>query len=151
MPASLRSRVAMIALLAAFLIPLGTSSLRGLTHILTCRDEAEIPFTVVVPERGEPVIVSSQVLSREAPEGVCGGLVLDMAVGPAGPNRVRLRLPITNQTDFDWHGTVRLEVGSTEVPVDIGEIKHGETAVDSITVRVRPGEHELHGSLLLGP
>lgn len=141
----------MIALLAAFLIPLGTSSLRGLTHVLTCRDEAEIPFSLIVPEEGDPVIVSSQTITRDAPEGVCGGLVLDMAVGPGGPNRVELRLPITNRSEFDWHGTVRLKVGSTIVPVDIGEIKNGETAVDSVKVRVRPGEHELQGSLLLGP
>jgi len=141
----------MIALVAAFLIPLGTSSLRGLTHVLTCRDEAEIPFSLIVPDEGDPVIVSSQTISRDAPVGVCGGLVLDMAVGPAGRNRVELRLPITNRSEFDWHGTVRLKVGTTVVPVEIGEIKHGETEVDSVKVRVRPGEHELQGSLLLGP
>lgn len=141
----------MIALLAAFLIPIGTSSLRGLTHVLTCRDEAEIPFSLIVPEVGDPVIVSSQTISREEPEGVCGGLVLDMAVGPAGANRVELELPITNRSRFDWHGTVRLKVGATVVPVEIGEIKHGETAVDRVKVRVRPGEHELQGSLLIGP
>lgn len=141
----------MIALVAAFLIPVVTSSLRGLTHVLTCRDEAEIPFSLVVPEDGDPVIVSSQTIDRDAPEGVCGGLVLDMAVGPAGENRVELRLPITNRSRFDWHGTVRLKIGAAVVPVDIGEIKHGETKTDSVKVRVRTGEHELQGSLLLGP
>ena len=90
-------------------------------------------------------------MPRDAPEGVCGGLVLDMAVGPAGENRVELRLPITNRSRFDWHGTVRLKIGSTVVPVEIGEIKHGETKTDSVKVRVRTGEHELQGSLLLGP
>ena len=141
----------MLALVAAFLIPIGTSSLRGLTHVLTCRDSAEIPFTLIVPDKGDPVIVSSQTITRDTPQGVCGGLVLDMGVGPSGPNLVSLRLPITNHSEFDWHGTVRLRLGGTVVPVDIGEIKHGETAVDTVSVRVRSGEHELHGSLLLGP
>ena len=151
MPSGLRSRLAMIALLAAFLIPLGTSSLRGLTHVLTCRDEAEIPFTLITPERGDPVIVSSTTITRGEPEGVCGGLVLDMQVGPAGPGRVELVLPITNRTEFDWRGTVRLKLGGTTIPVDIGEIKHGSTATDTIEVKVRPGQLELQGSLLLGP
>lgn len=141
----------MVGLVAAFLIPILTSSLRGLTHVLTCRDTAEIPFTLITPEHGDPVIVSSTTITRDEPAGVCGGLVLDMGVGPAGPNLVSLRLPITNRSEFDWRGTVRLKLGSTTIPVDIGEIKHGETVADTVEVRVQPGQVELEGSLLLGP
>jgi hypothetical protein len=141
----------MVVLLGTFLIPIGMSSLRGLTHLLTCRDEAEIPFTLIVPEDGAPVIVSSNVIERDAPEGVCGGLVLDMGVGPSDPGRVQLRLPITNNTDYDWQGSVSLQLGDTTVPVDIGEIRAGETQSDTITVKVDPGELEVNGSLLIGP
>lgn len=143
----------MIALVAAFLVPIGTSSLRGLTHVLTCRDEAEIPFTLITPERGDPVIVSSTTLERDEPEGVCGGLVLDMGVGPipGGDRRVSLRLAISNRTEFDWQGTVRVRLGSVVVPVDIGEIRNGATEVDTVRARVRAGETELQGSLLIGP
>lgn len=151
MPAALRSRVALIVLLGVFLIPIGTSSLRGLTHVLTCDEPAELPFTLVVPEQGDPVIVSSRVLVRGEPAGVCGGLVLDLGVSPAGPGRVDLRLPITNQTEFDWQGTVRLEIGGTVLPVEIGEIKAGATGEDTLRVKVDPGQIELGGSLLIGP
>lgn len=151
MPPALRSRIALAVLLGAFLIPIGTSSLRGLTHVLTCRTEAEIPFSLIVPESGPPVIVSSRAIERDAPTGVCGGLVLDMGVGPGGPGRVTLRLPITNNTEFDWQGSVGLKIGSTVIPVDIGEIRSGETASDTIRVRVDPGEVEVEGSLLIGP
>lgn len=151
MPPALRSRIALVVLLGTFLIPIGMSSLRGLTHLLTCQDEAEIPFTLIVPEDGAPVIVSSNVIERDAPEGVCGGLVLDMGVGPSDPGRVQLRLPITNNTDYDWQGSVSLQLGDTAVPVDIGEIRAGETKSDTITVRVDPGELEVNGSLLIGP
>lgn len=151
MPSALRSRIALFALLGAFLIPIGTSSLRGLTHVLTCNEEAEIPFTLIVPEQGDPVIVSSRVIERGQPEGVCGGLVLDMAVGPSTQGQVLLRLPITNRTDFDWHGTVRVQLGNTVIPVDIGEIKAGETGADEVEVKVSPGELEVEGSLLIGP
>jgi hypothetical protein len=97
------------------------------------------------------VIVSSNVIERDAPEGVCGGLVLDMGVGPSDPGKVQLRLPITNNTEYDWQGSVSLQLGDTAVPVDIGEIRAGETKSDTITVRVDPGELEVNGSLLIGP
>ena len=141
----------MVVLLGTFLIPIGMSSLRGLTHLLTCQDETEIPFTLIVPEDGAPVIVSSNVIERDAPEGVCGGLVLDMGVAPSDPGKVQLRLPITNNTEYDWQGSVSLQLGDTTVPVDIGEIRAGETQSDTITVRVDPGELEVNGSLLIGP
>lgn len=141
----------MVVLLGTFLIPIGMSSLRGLTHLLTCQDEAEIPFTLIVPEEGAPVIVSSNVIERDEPEGVCGGLVLDMGVGPSDPGRVQLRLPITNNTEYDWQGSVSLQLGGTTVPVDIGEIRAGETKSDIVVVRVDPGEIEVNGSLLIGP
>ena len=152
MPPALRSRIALLVLLGTFLIPVGTSSLRGLTHVLTCRDETEIPFTLIVNETGPPVIISSRTIDRETVSGVCGGLVLDMGVGPgSSARRVQLRLPITNNTEFDWQGSVSLKVGSTFVPVDIGEIKSGETEADTVSLRVDPGELEVNGSLLIGP
>ncbi|HUP85398.1 MAG TPA: hypothetical protein VM143_07005 [Acidimicrobiales bacterium] len=152
MPPALRSRIALLVLLGAFLIPIGTSSLRGLTHVLTCRGKTEIPFTLVVPKSGPPVIISSRSIVRGAAEGVCGGLVLDMGVGPGTkPGRVQLQLPITNHTKFDWQGSVSLKIGSTFVPVDIGEIKSGQTAQDSIGLNVDPGQVQVNGSLLIGP
>jgi hypothetical protein len=143
--------MAVIALAAAFLVPIGTSSLRGLTHLLTCRDRTEVPFTLIRPEDGPPVIVSSRTVTRGEPEGVCGGLVLDMGVAPAAGGRVQLRLPITNRTDFDWKGTVRLRLGSATVPIEIGEIRHGQTRVATVNVHARRGQTEVHGSLLIGP
>lgn len=152
MPPALRSRIALLVLLGTFLIPVGTSSLRGLTHVLTCRDATEIPFTLIVSKEGPPVIISSRSITRDTAEGVCGGLVLDMGVGPGSrAGKVQLRLPITNNTEFDWQGSVSLKIGSTFVPVEIGEIKSGETASDTISLKVDPGEVEVNGSLLIGP
>jgi hypothetical protein len=152
MPPALRSRIALLVLLGTFLIPVGTSSLRGLTHVLTCRDKTEIPFTLIVSEDGPPVIISSRSITRETTAGVCGGLVLDMGVGPGSrAGRVKLRLPITNNTKFDWQGSVSLKIGSTFVPVEIGEIKSGQTASDTVSLKVDTGEVEVNGSLLIGP
>jgi hypothetical protein len=151
-PAALRPRLATFVLLAAFLVPVGTSSLRGLTHVLTCRQQAEVPFTLIVPASGPAVIISSTTISRDAPEGICGGLLLDVGVGPTSrPGRVSLRLAIANRTDFDWKGTVALRLGGTSVPVDIGEIRHGQTAVTTVAVHAPQGQTDLQGSLLIGP
>lgn len=157
MAPALRSRIALLALLGAFLIPIGTSSLRGLTHVLTCTDKTEVPFTLIAPPGGDPIIVSSTTITRSdigaggEPRKVCGGLSLDVRAGPASDGRVVLRFPITNSTSFDWKGTVRLQLGSSVVPVDIGEIRSGATRTSTVRFKPRSGQTEIQGSLLIGP
>lgn len=150
-PPALRSRLALIVLLAVFLIPVGLSSLRGLTHVVTCRAKAEIPFTIVTPERGRPTIISAAQIERGAQEGVCGGLVLDLAVTGDGERSLAVTVPLTNTSEDDWRGTVQLRIGGATVPVDIGRVPAGETRVDRLAVAVRPGTLELDGSVLIGP
>jgi hypothetical protein len=105
MPSALRAQVALIGLLAVLLIPIGTSSLRGLTHVLTCRDRSATPFAVEVPEDGPPVISSSTVIERD-PSGevvskeVCGGLVLDLVMGTRDDTSTEVTLLITNNSDY---------------------------------------------------
>ncbi|MET0727715.1 MAG: hypothetical protein ABWZ76_05400 [Acidimicrobiales bacterium] len=157
MPSALRAQVALIGLLAVLLIPVGTSSLRGLTHILSCRDRSATPFSVDVPEEGPPTISSSTVIER-TPEGdvasneICGGLILDLVMGSRAENRADLFLRITNNSEFGWHGSVQLQLGDTTIPIDIGEIAAGETAEDDVELRLDSGRrYEIEGSLLVGP
>lgn len=151
MPSALRLRVALAALLGVLLIPVGMSSLRGLTHILTCQEATEVPFSITTAEQGRPTVTSSQLIERGDEPGVCGGLVLNLSVRPLAHDRVELVVPIRNETDFDWHGTVALDLGSTRVPVDVGTIKSGETETDTIEVRIHEGTLEVSGSILVGP
>jgi hypothetical protein len=150
-PAILRSRLALLGLLGIFLIPLGMSSLDGLTHVITCREGTRAPFTLELPARGDPVVASAATLTPEDANGLCGGLMLDMAVGADRPGRVRVTLPITNNTRYTWRGSVKLEVRGASVPVGIGEIAPGETKADSVSVKIGPGTHEVDGTLLIGP
>src|SRR5947208_10083140 len=103
--------MALIALLGAFLIPILLSSLQGLTHVLTCQQATDVPFTVQLPENGQPTISSSSVITREQANGLCGGLRLDMRVGQERGNKVRIILPIANHTKYDWEGSVKLKLG----------------------------------------
>jgi hypothetical protein len=150
-PSVLRSRLALLGLFGIFLIPLGLSSLNGLTHVITCREGTRAPFTLAVPERGAPMVTSAATLTPDAANGLCGGLMLDMAVGADRPGRVRVVLPITNNTPYTWRGSVKLAVRGTSVPVSVGEIEPGETKADSVSVRIGAGSHQVHGTLLIGP
>jgi hypothetical protein len=143
--------MALIALLGAFLIPILLSSLQGLTHVLTCQQATDVPFTVQLPEGGQPTISSSSVITREQANGLCGGLRLDMRVGQEGANKVKIILPIENHTKYDWEGTVKLKLGGATVPVRIGRVPAGKSREDVIHFKVTPGTHEINGSLLIGP
>jgi hypothetical protein len=151
MPTTLRSRVALLSLMGVFLIPVTASSLRGLTHVLTCREEVDTPFSMVISDVGDPLITTSNRIERGQEAGVCGGLSLDMAASIDPDGRVAMTLPITNHSDHPWRGTVSLSIGDTTVPVDIGSIDAGQTEADTIRLRLDSGTHELRGSLLIGP
>lgn len=151
MPSALRSRLALFALLGAFLIPIGMSSLRGLTHVLTCKESAATPFTLITLEGEEPQLLSSSRITVEDEEFLCGGLSLNMGARAQGPGQVDMILPITNHSEFLWQGTVTLVVGNTSIPADIGKIPAGETRTDTLELTLDPGETEVTGSLLIGP
>lgn len=141
----------MFALLGAFLIPIGMSSLRGLTHVLTCNESAATPFTLITPEGEEPQLLSSSRITLEDEEFLCGGLSLNMGARAKGPGRVEMILPITNHSEHLWQGSVTLVVGKTSIPARIGEIPAGETRTDTLVLDLDPGEREVNGNLLIGP
>lgn len=151
MPSALRSRLALFALLGAFLIPIGMSSLRGLTHVLTCKESAETPFTLITPEGMEPQLLSSSRITADTEEFLCGGLSMNMGARAQGPGKVDMILPITNHSEYLWQGTITLVVGDTSIPVSIGKVPAGETRTDTVPLTLDPGELEVNGSLLIGP
>ncbi|MEX2293116.1 MAG: hypothetical protein WD691_04955 [Acidimicrobiales bacterium] len=157
MPSALRTQVALIGILAVLLIPIGTSSLRGLTHVLTCQELSASPFTVEVPQVGAPSILSSTVIERDptgaaSPPEVCGGLRLDITMGSRTSDRADITLAITNNSDYGWRGSVELELGNLAIPIDIGQIEPGQTVTDQVDLRLDAGRrYEIAGSLLIGP
>lgn len=146
-----RSRLALVVLLAVFLIPVGTSSLRGLTHVLACTQETSSELSLVNQEGQEPILLSATSATRGAPKLLCGALSLNIAAQGAGPGRVMLIVPIKNHSELTWRGTVRLELDETSVPLAIGRIPAGATVEDRVTVRLPEGQQEVSGELLIGP
>ena len=141
-------------MLGAFLIPVGTSSLRGLTHVLACEEQAKAPFTVVFEEGQPPTFLSATGrITAEEPTStrICGDLTLNLSVAEASPGKVAVHVPITNNGEFEWRGTVALKAGNTTVPINIGSIKPGVTEKEVVEVRLEEGTTQLDGSLLIGP
>ncbi len=151
MVASTRARIALAALLGIFLIPLLTSSLSGLTHVLTCESETASAFSIEAGSTGPPVVMSATSVTRDEDTGLCGGLTLDMGVGPAEPGKVKIVIPITNNTRYPWRGSVKLVLDGNSVPLAIGEIQPGGTETGSVVIPVGQGKHEIDGTLLIGP
>ena len=157
MPSALRAQVALIGLLAVMLIPIGTSSLRGLTHILTCRGTSATPFSVEVPSRGLPIVSSSSVIERHADGSVdtheiCGGLTLDLRIASREHDRADVILAITNHSRLGWHGSVQVRLDGTRIPIAIGAIGPRSTATDELTVRLTARRtYVVDGTLLIGP
>jgi len=151
MVSSTRARIALAALLGIFLIPMITSSLNGLTHVLTCSAETPSTFTIEAPPNQPPVLLSAITVSRDDDPSLCGGLTLNMAVRRPEEGKVELTVPITNSTKFPWRGSVKLILDGQTVPIDIGEIASGSTETGIVSVKVDPGHHEIDGTLLIGP
>jgi hypothetical protein len=151
MPPILRSRIALLALMGAFLIPIAMSSLRGLTHILSCQEQSKQPFTVIVPKNGPPEVISSSRITRGQTNELCGGLVLDNSARSKAANEITMVLSITNKTKYGWRGTVSVAVGDTKIPVDIGTIEPHQTVTDSVDFHLDEGTQEVGGELLIGP
>jgi hypothetical protein len=140
----------MVTLLGLVLIPAGLTSLRGLTHVLTCSENVEQPFEVVFLE-GEGPILTGSTQVRPNQGLLCGALSASVSVSSSEANRLDLTIPISNLSNAPWRGTVRLKVAETRVQVPIGVVPAGETRSETIHLRLPDGVTTLDGSLLIGP
>ncbi len=135
-----------------FLIPIHQANLSGLTHVLTCKQQVEQPFTVVLSPNGEAQLLSSLQITRETPTSdLCGCLSVNPVVSHRGQGVIAMRLPIENRSAYLWQGTITLHLGDTSIPVGIGEVPAGETRSETVEFDLEPGTFELNGALSVGP
>lgn len=151
MPALLKSRFALVALFVVFLIPVVQSTLRGLTHVLSCTEVVDTPFQVIMLEGEDPIVTGSAVLERDDAGSLCGGLEVQIAAGPSATRDIDVIVTISNDSTHDWYGTVELAVVGIRVPVDAGKIPAGGSERRTISLSLPEGVSEFGGSLLVGP
>ncbi len=152
LPTSLRARIAVVTLLGIFLIPVATSSLRGLPHVLTCQARVDATLEIASTTADDTVLLSADTITAGEDEGLCGGLDVDLQLASTTEDEAVVVIEITNRTDVDWQGSVALEFSGTSIPVPIGAIDAGATTTDTVTLRIEPGRsYEIRGTLLVGP
>jgi hypothetical protein len=158
MPTTLRSRIALFVLMTLFLIPVSVSALRGLTHVLTCEDQVETAFSLIPKENEEATAISATRIERveegQAATRLCGALSVDLrASTQAVPGKIQMTVLITNHDEFPWQGTVMFQVEGidTGIPIDVGRVGAGDTTTHLVDFSLDPGQHEVSGSLLIGP
>jgi len=149
---SLQRAAAIIGFFAVFLIPIATSSLGGLTQLVTCKATESVGFTLVVPSHGAPTIITSQSLQRGQRAAVgCPGLNLNLQAGFVRTGAVFIELNIHNSSRFAWEGTVVVHLGTLDLPVPVGRIPAGQVGSSRVDVNPGVGSHEVDGQLLVGP
>ena len=149
-PLLLRIRLAAAMLLGVFLIPVVLSSLRGLTHVVSCQSSIAQPFEVRFGDDGTTLLTGSRLVEAGS-DPVCANLRSDLSMREAGPNRLEVTVPIENRGIDPWRGTVSLEVGGVLIPVQIGLVPPGETRSETLVLRLPEGVTEFAGELLIGP
>lgn len=156
LPMILKNRLAVAALVLVFLIPLGLSSLRGLTHVLTCSEPVATPFTVNL-DGAVPVVLSATQITAGDDQLLCGGLSIDVAATALEDRQIELAFAVANETDARWYGTVALDLEddsmmrSIAVPISMGSVAPDSTERQTVVVRIPEGTFEFTGSLLIGP
>ncbi|MFP4312619.1 MAG: hypothetical protein ACLFS9_11655 [Nitriliruptoraceae bacterium] len=150
-----RHRAPLLLLAALFLIPIATSSLRGLTHVLTCAEEvgAAISISPALEPGEPPTLLSSQTLVAGEDPLICEALAVELSIGTFDElsGDTELQVDVANRSELDWRGTIELSIAGTRVPLAVGRIAAGETVSSRPMIRATDEQVEIEGQLLIGP
>jgi hypothetical protein len=149
--ANTNARFALWLMMAAFLIPLGTSTLRGMHHLVSCTDEIDQTFSVTAIDAKSAVITGSTSVVRTPPTGECSAVDMNMRVRPDSKGFVLIRLPVENKTDRAWTASVILQLDDLKTSVPIGRIEAGKVKTKELRVRLTQELQSITGTLVVGP
>jgi hypothetical protein len=143
--------VAVSGIVGSLLIPVSTSTLGGMHHLVSCVDEVEQTFAVTAIDSKRAIITGSSVITREPPEGDCASVDMAMRVRPDGKGFVLILLPVSNQTDRVWTTSVILKLDGLKTSVPVGRVKPGQTMTHEVRVRLTKELKNITGTLVVGP
>jgi hypothetical protein len=146
-----RTPALLAALLGSFLIPIMSSNLRGITHLVDCRAPTREAFEVSWDEQNRAVITGSSTVTAEDSDGICTDVDADVGIRPAGPGRVLATVRVRNDRATSVLATVIFDTGSQRVPVKLGRVLPGSTSSDRITVRGGKRVTQIRTELVVGP
>jgi hypothetical protein len=149
--ANTNARFGLWLLVVSFLIPLGTTTLRGMHHLVSCTDEIDQTFSITAIDAKSAVITGSTSVVRKPPTGSCAAVDMNMRVRPDGKGFVVIGLPVENKTDRTWTASVILQLDSLKTSVPVGRIGPGETKRKDLRVRLTQDLASITGTLVVGP
>ncbi len=157
--ASTTSRLALWMLLGSLLVPLGTTTLRGLHHLVSCIEEIDQTFSVTTANRPgstDPadriaIITGSTSEVRQPPTGKCAAVEMDMRVRSDRKGFLLITLPVRNLTDRGWMTSVILQLDGLKTSVPVGRIPAGQQATKEIRIRLTQDLQSITGTLIVGP
>ena len=145
------SRVALAMLVGSFLIPLSTTTLRGMHHLVSCTDAVDQTFAVTAIDSLRAVITGSTSVVREPPTGECSAVDMNMQVRPDGKGFILISMPVVNRTDRPWNASVVLRLDGLQTMVRVGRIHPGDTYTKDLRVRLTTELQSITGTLVVGP
>jgi hypothetical protein len=151
LPVNQRGHYALWLLAASLLIPLGTTNLRGLHHLVSCTDEIDQTFSVTAINATQAIVTGSTSIVREPPEGDCAAVEMNMGVRPDGRGYVLVTMPVVNETDRPWSTSVILQLDGLQTSVPVGRIPAGATKTKVLRLRLTRDLQSITGTLLVGP
>jgi hypothetical protein len=151
LPVNQRGHYAFWLLAASLLIPLATTNLRGLHHLVSCTDEVDQTFSVTAINATQAIVTGSTSIVRKPPEGDCAAVKMNMRVRPDGKGFVLVTLPVVNETNRAWQTSVIMQLDGLKTSVPVGRIPAGATRTKVVRLRLTRDLQSITGTLLVGP
>lgn len=148
---SATAKLAVAGLMGSFLIPITTSTLNGLTHLVSCTAAVDQTFAITAVDSKRAVVIGSSEVVRKPPEGDCAAVELNMVVRPDGKGYVRISMPVSNQSSRGFRATVKLRLGDLRIPVPVGLVHPGEVKTKDLRIRLDSDLKVVNSTLLIGP
>ncbi len=122
-----RTPALLAGMLGAFLLPVATGNLRGVTHLIDCRAPTREAFEVRWTAADRAVITGSSTVTVDEGDGVCDDVDADVAVRPGLENRVIVTVRVRNERASSVNATVIFDTGSQRVPVRLAGSRAGRS------------------------
>ena len=146
-----RTPALLAGLLGAFLVPVATANLRGVTHLIDCRAPTREAFEVRWTASNRAVLTGSSTVEVDDGNGVCEDVDADVAVRPGSEGRVTVTVRVRNDRATPVHATVIIDTGSQRIPVRLGSVPAASMSADQVIVRGGRRVTAIRSQLLVGP
>ncbi len=146
-------KLAIAMLPAAFLVPLVSSPLAGLTHVPACRIPPGDPVAVSGFDEAAEIAASALSIDNSTADGVslCPGIDVLLSVTNDSNGSVRITLPVTNNSSSAVNVTSDLHIDDDVRNIALGRIEPGKIGVKVVVLPSTRSDRTFSAGLFVGP